>query len=130
MGLGELVGGVMVYEAFVEEPLDGAALGAYVLERVPARDELGVALMEPVLDVGMIRVPGGRRLVAAVAVVVLIRDAWRSRRGRAGRGRAEAQGATPAGTDRLSWSAIGGLLATTGEASRQRYAQQLVSAAW
>ncbi len=125
----------MVYEAFVEEPLDGAALGAYVLERVPARDELGVALMEPVLDVGMIRVPGGRRLVAAVAVVVLIRDAWRSRRGRAGRGRAgrgraEAQGATPAGTDRLSWSAIGGLLATTGEASRQRYAQQLVSAAW
>lgn len=50
VGGGEPVGGGLVDEAFVEEPLDGAALGAYVLERVPARHELGVALVEPVLE--------------------------------------------------------------------------------
>ncbi|MEO3938201.1 hypothetical protein V3N99_15795 [Dermatophilaceae bacterium Soc4.6] len=50
VGVGELVGGVLVDELFVEEPLDGAALGPDVLEGVPGRDEFGVAL---VVSVGL-----------------------------------------------------------------------------
>lgn len=54
VGLGvlgrELLGGVLVYETLVEEPIDGAALGSHVTEGVPRRDQLGKAVMEPVLE--------------------------------------------------------------------------------
>jgi hypothetical protein len=46
----EILGGVRVDETFVQEPIDGAALGADVSEGVPRRDQLGQVLVELVLE--------------------------------------------------------------------------------
>ncbi len=46
----ELVSSVVVDEAMVQEPFDGAALGSNVTQRVPGRDELWVVLIELVLE--------------------------------------------------------------------------------
>ena len=46
----EILGGVRVDETFVQEPIDGAALGADVSEGVPGRDQLRQVLVELVLE--------------------------------------------------------------------------------
>ncbi len=46
----ELLSGVLVDEALVQEPFDGAALGSDVTQGVPGRDQLGKVLVELVLE--------------------------------------------------------------------------------
>ena len=46
----EAISGVLIDEPVVEQPLDGAALGAVVAEGVPDREQLGVLLVKLVLE--------------------------------------------------------------------------------
>jgi len=46
----ELLSGVLVDEALIQKPIDGAVLGSKVTEGVPRRDQLGMVLIELVLE--------------------------------------------------------------------------------
>ena len=47
---GEVLSSVFVDELPLQEPVDGAALGAHVAEGMPVRDEIGEALVDLVLE--------------------------------------------------------------------------------
>lgn len=42
----KLLGGTVVDEVLVQEPLDGASLGSHITQRMPCRDQLGVVLIQ------------------------------------------------------------------------------------
>lgn len=42
----KLLGGTVVNQVLVQEPLDGASLGSHITQGMPCRDQLGMVLVQ------------------------------------------------------------------------------------